>query len=349
MFRFPMASIGALVGLVVAGSITVVDTGPAGADQIGSLKAQARVISQKLVQEQLEIDGYQQQYSVASAKVAADAQAIAAIGEQLGQEQVQFAADTRQVRALAISSYMSGGGLTGSDASLFVGNSEEVQSANEYDAIANGEHPDRAGPAAERAGRVGGPTGVVAPATGPGPVRPDPGGRGAVPGQRHRERHGVGAEPRHGTAVGRRGGTGRGPGQSGDGRGVVGAESRRQGSRAWRQARVRVVTRSRWRSRSRRRCRSRTSDGRSRPAAVPPVCRPGRVGRALQRGVAQRDVHGCVPVQSVDVEFRGAGGRTRLPRRGATQPGVEARAGHRGRGAVRTRRRTPLAPDRCSS
>lgn len=138
MFRFPMASIGALVGLVVAGSITVVDTGPAGADQIGSLKAQARAISQKLVQEQLEIDGYQQQYSVASAKVAADAQAIAAIGEQLGQDQVQFAADTRQVRALAISSYMSGGGLTGSDASLFVGNSEEVQSANEYDAIATG-------------------------------------------------------------------------------------------------------------------------------------------------------------------------------------------------------------------
>ena len=111
---------------------------PAGANQIGDLKAQAKAISQKLIQEQLQIDGYQQQYSVISAKVAADAQALAQIGAQLGQDQQQFDADTRQVRQLAIASYMNGGDLTGSEASLFVGNAEEVQSANEYNSIAAG-------------------------------------------------------------------------------------------------------------------------------------------------------------------------------------------------------------------
>src|SRR5580658_9155346 len=130
----------ALLGaLVAAGSLTVVlAPKPAGADQVGSLKAQARAIAQTLVQEQLQVDAYQQQYSVASAKVAADAQAIAQTGQQIGQDEQQFNTDTGKVRALAITSYMNGGELTGSDAALFAGTSEEVQSANEYDSIATG-------------------------------------------------------------------------------------------------------------------------------------------------------------------------------------------------------------------
>jgi Transglycosylase-like domain len=111
---------------------------PAGADQIGDLKAQARAISQTLVQDQLQIDAYQQQYSVISAKVAADAQAIAQLGQQIDVDEAQFNKDTLEVRQLAITSYMNGGVLTGADASLFSGNSEEVQSAREYDSIATG-------------------------------------------------------------------------------------------------------------------------------------------------------------------------------------------------------------------
>jgi len=110
----------------------------AAADPVGALKAQAKAIAQKLVQQQLEIDAYQQQYSVASARVAADAQAIAQVDQQIAQDQQQYSADTVQVRQLAITSYMNGGALTGADAALFEGNAEEVQSANEYDAIATG-------------------------------------------------------------------------------------------------------------------------------------------------------------------------------------------------------------------
>ena len=124
----------------MASSLTVVIAQrPAAADQIGDLKAQARVIAQKLVQDQLQIDAYQQQYSVISGRVAADAQAIAQLGQQIDVDEAQFNKDILEVRQLAITSYMNGGVLTGADASLFSGNSEEVQSAKEYDSIATGD------------------------------------------------------------------------------------------------------------------------------------------------------------------------------------------------------------------
>jgi hypothetical protein len=118
--------------------MTVLAPRPAAANQVGSLKAQAKAIEQKLVQEQLQADAYQQQFSVDSAKVAADTQAIAQVDQQLALDQQQFDAETAQVRQLAITSYMNGGQLTGADAALFEGNAEEVQSANEYNSIATG-------------------------------------------------------------------------------------------------------------------------------------------------------------------------------------------------------------------
>ncbi len=128
----------ALLCAVLAASALTIQAPQSAANQVGDLKAQAKAIAQKLVQEQLQIDAYQQQYSVDSAKVAADAQAIADVDAELAQDQVKFGADTAQVRELAITSYMNGGELTGSDAALFEGNAEEVQSANEYDSIATG-------------------------------------------------------------------------------------------------------------------------------------------------------------------------------------------------------------------
>ena len=122
--------------LVATSSLALVGSESAGANPVSSLKAQARAISQKLVQQQLQIDAYQQQYSVATARVSEDNQALARIGQQLSQDEQQYDADTRQVRQLAITSYMNGGELTASEASLFAGNAEEVQSATEYDSIA---------------------------------------------------------------------------------------------------------------------------------------------------------------------------------------------------------------------
>ena len=80
----------ALLCAVLAASALTIQAPQSAANQVGDLKAQAKAIAEKLVQEQLQIDAYQQQYSVDSAKVAADAQAIADVDAQLAQDQVQI-------------------------------------------------------------------------------------------------------------------------------------------------------------------------------------------------------------------------------------------------------------------
>jgi len=111
----------------------------AGADQVGSLTAQARTISQELVQEELEADAYQQQYSVASAQVAADQRAIAATQLQIRDDRQQIAQRMHRVEKIAIASYVLNGSVSSSSgASLFAENVSTVQSANEYATITIG-------------------------------------------------------------------------------------------------------------------------------------------------------------------------------------------------------------------
>ena len=130
--------------LVVTTSLTVVLLPrPAAADQIADLKAQATAISQSLIQEQLQAGAYQLQYSVVSQKVAADAEGIVQIGQQIGQNEQQIDKDTVAVRKLAIVSYMNGGSaLSASDSLLFSGNEQAGQVADEYSVIAAGNIED---------------------------------------------------------------------------------------------------------------------------------------------------------------------------------------------------------------
>ncbi len=111
---------------------------PASADQVTDLKAQARHIAQELIQEQLQIGAYQQQYSVASEKVAVDARTVLQVGQQISGEKRRIDDETRVVRNLAIVSYMdAGNNLSGSDA-VFTGNMERVELANEYISLSAG-------------------------------------------------------------------------------------------------------------------------------------------------------------------------------------------------------------------
>jgi hypothetical protein len=106
---------------------------------VATLRAQAATISQQLIQEQLEVDTYQQQYSVVSARVASDSQAIAQIGQQIGQDQQQISAAVALVRGQAVRSYMDyGTGAGSATATLFAGNQEHAQAASEYSSIAVG-------------------------------------------------------------------------------------------------------------------------------------------------------------------------------------------------------------------
>jgi peptidoglycan hydrolase CwlO-like protein len=117
----------------------VVRSAPATADQVGSLTAQAKQISQQLVQEQLQIGGYQQQYSVASEKVAADAHAIAESQQQIGKDHHQVIVKKRDVQQLAVTSYVYGGSeSSNSNAAVFSNNESTVQASGEYTTIAIG-------------------------------------------------------------------------------------------------------------------------------------------------------------------------------------------------------------------
>jgi hypothetical protein len=114
--------------------------GAAGADQVATLKAQATAVSEKLVQEQLQVGASQQQYSVAAAQTAAEGQAIAQISQQISQDQRQISAKVAQVRTQAIRSYIdSGDGPSSTDTALFSGDQETAQVASEYSSIAQGD------------------------------------------------------------------------------------------------------------------------------------------------------------------------------------------------------------------
>jgi hypothetical protein len=128
------------MALVATTSFTVVFVrAPAEADQIASLKAQATALSQQLIQEQLEVDAYQQQYSVATAKVAAGAQAIARIDRQISLDQREIARRSGAVRQQAVASYTDyGTGTSTQEGALFTGNEASVEEASEYSGIAVG-------------------------------------------------------------------------------------------------------------------------------------------------------------------------------------------------------------------
>ena len=129
-----------LSALVASTSFAVVfDRGPANADQITSLQAQATALSQQLIREQLQVGAYEQQYSVATAKTAADARAITRLNHQIVLDQQQIGRKTGAVRQQAIASYTNyGTGSSGPAGSLFSGNEESVQAASEYSGIAVG-------------------------------------------------------------------------------------------------------------------------------------------------------------------------------------------------------------------
>jgi hypothetical protein len=125
--------------LLVSATAIALPSRPASADQISDLKTQAAAVSQKLVLDQLQIDAYQQRYSFATAKVAADARAIALAGRKIDHDDRWIRQATAAVRQDAIQSYMHGAtALSGSASFFFTGDIRTEPLAKEYDSIAAG-------------------------------------------------------------------------------------------------------------------------------------------------------------------------------------------------------------------
>ena len=112
---------------------------PAGADSVSDLKSQAATVAQRLVLEQLQVDAARQQTSVASARVATDAQDIAQISQELAADQKAIAYHLRIVQNQAIRSYIdSGANSSSTDTALFSGGTARSQAASEYASLAVG-------------------------------------------------------------------------------------------------------------------------------------------------------------------------------------------------------------------
>ncbi len=110
---------------------------PAGADSVTDLKTQAATVAQRLVLEQLQVDAARQQTSVAAANVAADAQAITQITQQLAADQQAIVHRLRIVQKQAILSYIdSGANSSSTDTALFGGGTARAQAASEYAGLA---------------------------------------------------------------------------------------------------------------------------------------------------------------------------------------------------------------------
>jgi hypothetical protein len=110
---------------------------PAGADTVSNLQTRAGDVSQRLVLEQLQVDAARQQTSVVTAKLAADAQAIGQITQQLATDQQVIARHLRIVQTQAILSYIdSGAHASSTDTALFGGGTAQAQAASEYATLA---------------------------------------------------------------------------------------------------------------------------------------------------------------------------------------------------------------------
>lgn len=116
-----------------------VSTGPAQADQVSALQAEAAQISQQILLEQLQIGGYQQQYTVATEKAANDAVQLQATRGKVAAIERRVARDTRQVRQEAIAAYVEAGNGGGDLTTLFAQGSSDQLAGEEYRSVAIGD------------------------------------------------------------------------------------------------------------------------------------------------------------------------------------------------------------------
>jgi Transglycosylase-like domain len=120
-------------------AVVVVSPGPAGADQVSSLKTQAAHLAQDLVLEQLQIGAHQQQYDVDSAKVQQDEAEIGSTQSQISSDVHRVSRDQKRLQAEAISAYVNMDPQSAGNQALFSGNESEAFARAEYEEVTSGD------------------------------------------------------------------------------------------------------------------------------------------------------------------------------------------------------------------
>ena len=149
-----------LLGLALVPAITfmvVATQGPAAADQISDLKAQATHIARSLVLEQLQIDTDRQQYEVDTAKLQRDQAQIVSMQAQIQADSARVTRDHTRLRTEAVSAYINLDPQASSNAGMF-DNQQSALPKKVYQEVIEGDialaiddlHTDETGLRAER-------------------------------------------------------------------------------------------------------------------------------------------------------------------------------------------------------
>jgi hypothetical protein len=132
-----------VVGLTLVSTIStlvIVPVGPAAADRVSDLKAQAAQIAHDLVLEQLQIGTYQQHYDVDVAKVQRDAANIRSTENKIRTDITRVGRDRNRLQAEAVSAYINFyPQLDGSMAGMFEGNQNKRLARAVYEQVASGD------------------------------------------------------------------------------------------------------------------------------------------------------------------------------------------------------------------
>jgi transglycosylase-like protein len=112
---------------------------PAGADEASNLQSEATQLNQELIQEQLQVDGFEHQYEADTTRVQQDAAAIAAVQLSVSRDQAKVRSDRARLSAEAVASYLNAGSVgLNQTLQLFSGGREAASNRTEYENVAIG-------------------------------------------------------------------------------------------------------------------------------------------------------------------------------------------------------------------
>lgn len=126
--------------LTLVTSITatvVVVPRPAAADEVSSLKAEAAEVAEQLIQEQLQVGAYEQQYALASQKLQHDADEIAQTEQQIAVDEQNVERDRTLLRRQALFDYTNSEADLGDMQQFFDGDQDTLAVQTEYEHLAS--------------------------------------------------------------------------------------------------------------------------------------------------------------------------------------------------------------------
>ena len=130
-----------VVGLVLASTTAAmaVAGGPAAADQVSDLKAQAAQIARDLVLEQLQVGAFQEQYGVDAAKVTRDRTEIGSTENKIRADVTRVRRDRKRLQVEAVAAYINSGSEPDAAPAMFEGNQNVELARAEYEEVASGD------------------------------------------------------------------------------------------------------------------------------------------------------------------------------------------------------------------